>query len=119
MRVIIDCTEMRVQTPSSLMFHSEFYPSYKSATTFKGLVGITPSGAVSFISKLYRGSISDREIVKRCGILNLLEDGDGVMAGKGFRIEDLITPLNCSLNIPPFLSEKVQCSKEDVERTQK
>ena len=118
-RVIIDCTEMKVQTPSSLVLHSEFYSSYKSATTFKGLVGITPSGAVSFISKLHTGSISDREIVKRCGILNLLEDGDGVMADKGFTIEDLLTPLNCSLNIPPFLSEKVQSSKEDVERTQK
>ena len=49
----------------------------------------------------------------------LLEDGDGVMADKGFTIEDLLSPLNCSLNIPPFLSEKVQFSKEDVERTQK
>lgn len=74
---------------------------------------------MSFISKLYTGSISDREIVKRCGILKLLEDGDGVMADKGFTIEDLLSPLNCSLNIPPFLSEKVQFSKEDVERTQK
>ena len=118
-RVIIDCTEMKVQTPSSLVLHSEFYSSYKSATTLKGLVGITPSGAVSFISKLYTGSISDREIVKRCGILDLLEDGDGVMADKGFTIEDLLSPLNCSLNIPPFLSEKVQFTKEDVEMTQR
>ena len=46
---------------------------------YTSLVGITPSGAVSFISKLYTGSISDREIVERCGILDLLEDGDGVM----------------------------------------
>ncbi|XP_068735326.1 uncharacterized protein [Montipora capricornis] len=119
LREIQDCTEMKVQTPSSLVLHSEFYSSYKSATTFKGLVGITPSGAVSFISKLYTGSISDREIVKRCGILKLLEDEDGLMADKGFTIEDLLSPLNCSLNIPSFLSEKVQFSKEDVERTQK
>ena len=118
-RVIIDCTEIKVQTPSSLVLHSEFYSSYKSATTLKGLVGITPSGAVSFISKLYTGSISDREIVKRCGILGLLEGGDGIMADKGFTIEDLLSPLNCSLNIPPFLSEKVQFTKEDVEMTQR
>jgi len=70
-RVIIDCTEIKVQIPSSLVLRSEFYSSYKSATTLKGLVGITPNGAVSFISKLYAGSISDREIVKRCGILGL------------------------------------------------
>ena len=62
----------------------------KSATTLKGLVCITPSGVVSFISKLYTGFISNREIVKRCGILGLLEDGDGVMADKGFTIADLL-----------------------------
>ena len=72
---------------------------------------------MSFISKLYTASISDREIVKRCGILVLLEDDDGVMTGKGFTIEDLFSPLNCSLNIPPFLCEKVQFTKEDVEMT--
>ena len=59
------------------------------------------------------------ERVKRCGILGLLEDGDGVMTGKGFTIEDLFWALNCSLNIPPFLSEKVQFTKEDVEMTQR
>lgn len=117
--MIIDCTEFKVQTPSSLVLHSEFYSSYKSATTLKGLVGITPNVSVSFISKLYTGSISDREVVKRCGFLDLLEDGDGVMADKGFTIEDLLSPLKCSLNIPPFLSQKVQFSKEDVEMTER
>ena len=57
--------------------------------------------------------------MKRCGILDLLEDGDGIMADKGFTIEDFLSPLNCSLNIPPFLSEKVQFTKEDVEMTQR
>ena len=61
--VIIDYIEIKVQTPSSLVLHSEFYSSYRSATTFKGLVGITPSGAVSFISKLYTGPISDGDII--------------------------------------------------------
>ena len=61
-RVIIDCTEIKVQTPSSLTLHSEFYSNYKSATTLKGLIGISPTGAVSFVSALYTGSISDREI---------------------------------------------------------
>ena len=40
------------QTPSSLANHSETYSSYKSHTTFKGLVGIAPSGQVTFISQL-------------------------------------------------------------------
>ena len=76
---------------------------YKNHVTLKGLVGIAPSGAITFISQLYSGSISDREIVERSGFLKLeFDNGDTVMADKGFTIEDLL-PLGVTLNIPPFL----------------
>ena len=103
-RVIIDCTEIKVQTPSSLTLHSEFYSNYKSATTLKGLMGISPTGAVSFVTALYTGSISDREITRRSGLVELLEPNDGVMADKGFTIEDILTPRNCTLN--PSIPER-------------
>lgn len=48
-RVIIDCTEIFVQTPSSLLLQSQLYSSYKSNTTLKGLVGITPHAWSSFL----------------------------------------------------------------------
>ena len=98
-RVIIDCTEIRCQRPKSLRLNSELFSSYKNHTTLKGLVGISPGGAITFISQLYTGHISDREIVTRSGFLNLPFDrGDSVMADKGFTVEDL--PLGVSLNIP-------------------
>ena len=34
-------------------------------------MGISPSGAIIFINKLYDGTISDKEIVARSGILDL------------------------------------------------
>ena len=102
-RVIIDCTEIRCQMPSSLLLNSKLFSSYKNHVTLKGLVGIAPSGAITFISQLYSGSISDREIVERSGFLKLQFDkGDTVMADKGFTIENLL-PLGANLNIPPFL----------------
>ena len=116
-RVILDCTEIFVQTPTSLLLQSQLYSSYKSNTTLKGLIGITPHGAVSFISSLYTGSISDREITRCSGILDLLEHGDSVMADKGFQIQDIL-PLGVSLNIPPFLGGNSQMTAEDVVRTQ-
>ena len=64
-RVIIDCTEIRCQMPKSLRFNSELFSSNKNHTTLKGLVGISPGGAITFISQLYTGHISDREIVMR------------------------------------------------------
>ena len=70
-RVIIDCTEVRCTMPSSLHLNGELFSSYKHHTTLKGLIGITPGGAISFISQLYTGSISDREIVIPSGLLEL------------------------------------------------
>ena len=103
--------------PSSLLLNSELFSSYKNHVTFKALVGIAPSGAVTFISQLYTGSISDREIVTRSGFLDQqFIEGDSVMADKGFTIQYLL-PLGVSLNIPPFLGADVQMS-EDIIKTQ-
>lgn len=115
--MIIDCTEIFVQTPSSLLLQSQLYSSYKSNTTLKGLVGITPHGAVSFVSGLYTGAISDKEITRCCGILDLIEEGDTVMADKGFDIEDLLRGKKASLNIPPFLESQTQFVSRDVQKT--
>ena len=102
----------------SLRLNSELFSSYKNHTTLKGLIGISPGGAITFISQLYTGHISDREIVTRSGFLNLpFERGDSVMANKRFTIEDLL-PLGVSLNIPPFLGNKGQMSPEEVALTQ-
>lgn len=117
-RVIIDCTEVRCEMPSSLLLNSELFSSYKHHTTLKALVGISPKGFFTFIGQLYTGSISDREIVERSGFLKLpFSDGDSVMADKGFTIEDIL-PLGVSLNIPPFLGMYDQMSAEDVIATQ-
>ena len=56
-RVILDCTELKCQTPTVLLLSSQMYSVYKNHTTFKALVGITPYGAVSFLSTLYTGYI--------------------------------------------------------------
>ena len=42
-----------------------------------------------FVSPLYSGRISDREITEKCGFLDKLEPGDDVMANRGFTIRDL------------------------------
>ena len=74
-RVIIDCTEVRCEFRSSLFLNLELFSSYKHHVTLKGLVGIFPSGAFTFISQLSTGSISDREIIQRSGFLSFLFRG--------------------------------------------
>ena len=60
---IIDCTELFCQRTLLLSTQSCMYSDYKSHVTYKGLLGVAPSGGITFISQLYDGSISDKEIV--------------------------------------------------------
>ena len=87
-RVTIDCTELYSQKPLSLTSQTSRFSHYKHHIT--GLVGISPSGAITFVSELYDGSISVFEIVKRCGLLNkdLWSKDDDVVADRGFTIKN-------------------------------
>ena len=118
-RVIIDATEIFVETPSLPELQQMTFSSYKNHNTFKALVGISPGGAVTFISKLFCGSISDRELTKRSGLLELLESGDTVMADRGFNIQDDLTPLGVRVNIPPFLRGKEQLEPNELVETRR
>ena len=51
-RVIIDCTEIRVEAPESLHMRSVYYSDYKHHNTYKALIGVTPSGGLCFVSEL-------------------------------------------------------------------
>ncbi|ESO95567.1 hypothetical protein LOTGIDRAFT_98629, partial [Lottia gigantea] len=104
--------------PNSKIRNSEMYSNYKSNTTMKGLLGITPNGMMSFVSSLYTGSISDKEITKQSGFKNLLEVGDEVMVDKGFIIQDLLTAKGAKVAIPPFLKQMDQLTKTQVKETQ-
>ncbi|KAK7879660.1 hypothetical protein WMY93_033632, partial [Mugilogobius chulae] len=63
---------------------------FKSNSTFKVLIGIAPHGSVTFISPLYEGFISDREILKQSGLVSLLKPSRAIMVDKGFLLEDLV-----------------------------
>ena len=63
---------------------------------------MTPSGAISFVSKAYEGSISDRKLVEVSGLLDKLEPGNEVMADKGFAIQDLLIPRGIALTSHHF-----------------
>ncbi|XP_067664654.1 uncharacterized protein [Haliotis asinina] len=117
-RVILDCTELRIQIPSALVLNSMFYSHYKSSCTLKGLIGIAPNGAITFVSNLYTGVMSDVEITKLSGILDLLEPGDSVMTDKGFTIASILSERGVGLNIPPFLYSSGQFTPSEVEETQ-
>lgn len=59
-RVIVDCTEFYIQRPRNVRSQASTYSNYKSRNTVKTLIGISPAGAVSFLSNLWSGNASDR-----------------------------------------------------------
>ena len=49
--VIIDCFEVFIERPSSLIARAMTWSNYKHHNTVKFLIGITPQGVISYISK--------------------------------------------------------------------
>ena len=101
-RIIIDCLELFIQKPKIPSSQKITWSSYKHWNTAKLLVGITPTGVISFIPPLCTGSISDKEIVKQSGLLNLLEEGDALVADKGFLIQDILAFKKVHLISPAY-----------------
>ena len=112
-RVILGCTELFIEKPSCFRAQSDTYSTYKSHNTAKGLVAIAPNGALTFISDLNGCHCSEKIIVEHSGILQLLEEGDSVMADRGFEIQDLLTPREVYLSIPPFTRSKDQLNPDE------
>ena len=115
-RIILDCSEVFIQRPSAMLAQSETWSDHKHHNTWKVLVGVTPNGQVSFISDLWGGRVSDKQITRGSGVLNLLEPGDNVMVDRGFDISDIV-PNGIIVNMPPFLAGRDQMTGVETQET--
>lgn len=68
-------------------------------------MGISGSGNVTFVSDAYSGSISDRELFEKCGLIKLLKHGDVILGDRGFNIQDLVSHKDVTVNMSPFLAK--------------
>ena len=110
-RCIIDCTEIQIDRPSLASSNSQLYSQYKARPTLKCLVGITPAGTISFISKPTGGNTSDKKIVKMTKIIDKLQPNDILMADRGFNIQELLLHKQVKLIIPPFVRTTTSSSQ--------
>ena len=77
------------------------YSAYRGMNSFKVIVGVAPNAVITYVSKLYPGSIPDKAIVQQSGLLKYLTAGDMILPDKGFLIQDIL-PHGISVNTPPF-----------------
>lgn len=114
---IIDCFEIFIERPTSFVVRGATYSNYKKHNTVKVFVAVTPTGSISFISKGWGGRVSDRMITSKCGFLDKIKYGDGVMADRGLNIGDELAVLGAKLYLPAFTRGKGQLESKEVEET--
>lgn len=119
LRSILDCTEIFIERPRDLMVQSMTWSSYKHHNTAKILVGITPRGKISYLSKAWGGRTSDNHIVNESGYLDLLDPYDQVLADKGFTIANQLLLKHAELIIPPGVKGQEQMLPIEVDKTKK
>lgn len=116
---IIDCFEIFIERPSSLEARAATWSQYKHHNTVKFLIGITPQGSISFISKAWGGRASDKHITENCGFLDKIIPGDIILADRGFDIRDSVGFRGAEAKIPAFTKGKSQLSPLELELTRK
>ena len=116
-RCVIDCSEIFIERLYSYKARAATYSNYKKHNTIKFLIGITPNGAVSFLSRCWGGRATDKHITHKCGFLGKLEHGDVILADRGFDIADDLGVYGARLEIPSFMNGRKQLSLEEVEHS--
>ncbi|OXU16581.1 hypothetical protein TSAR_005423 [Trichomalopsis sarcophagae] len=104
-RVIIDATDFVVEQPSTIEQRVKFYSHYKKGCRIKIVIGCSPCGLITFVSKSHGGRATDAQITISSGLLDILEPGDSVLADKGLpQIKTLLddSGRNILLVMPPF-----------------
>ena len=104
-RCIIDCSEIFTERPYAYQARAQTYSNYKKHNTVKLLVGITPCGAISFLSKCWGGRATDKFITMNSGFLRLLEHGV-VLADRGFAYMTMLQYMGQNWKSPPSLEGK-------------
>ena len=114
---IVDCYEIKIETPSHLLAKSATWSQYKHANTAKVFISMCPQGVTTFVSCAWGGRVSDKHLTVNCGFLSKLLPGDIVLADRGFDIDEDVARMQATLQIPAFTRGCVQLSPQDLEKT--
>ncbi|XP_037515633.1 uncharacterized protein LOC119392744 [Rhipicephalus sanguineus] len=116
--LIIDCTELKTETPPEVRQQHMLYSPYKGTYTLKFPVAIIPNGIVVFKSKPYGRRCSDTHIKLDFKFLNIIEAEDTILADRGFPGIRTSLADRVILIMPPFSAgSTIPFTPEEIEQT--
>ncbi|XP_068720849.1 uncharacterized protein [Montipora capricornis] len=110
--VYLDCTKIFKETPSQIIQQSCTWSEYKGHNTGKGLIAISPLLLPVFVSEIFPGSRSDKDILRDSGILSLAQEGDRWPADKGVIVQHILDNYGVIVETPEKLSGQKQFTSE-------
>lgn len=118
-RVVIDATECPIKKPGLPIAQQITFSTYKNRNTIKALIGIAPSGLITYVSPCYGGSASDRQIIERSEILQKFDYNDEIMVDKGLNVQDIFISHGVKVNMPAFFKKGNQIGPDTLRETRK
>lgn len=118
--LVLDATELETVRVWQTDAAHALFSTYKHRPTANILIGITPGGAICYVSDMYGGRLSDCETVKQSGLLeDLRAEGFCVMADRGFNsIASLLNNDGIGYVAPPSKRKgEAQFTKDDAQLT--
>lgn len=115
--IIVDCFEIFIEHSAVLRAAAQAFSFYRHHATLKFLIGISVTGVILFVSIGFGGRASDKEVVAKSGFLNKIQNGDVVLADKGFLIEGELESRQASLERPSFVKKGHQLHPTEVEQS--
>lgn len=115
--VLIDCLEFCIDEPLTASAKTQTWSDSKNCYTIKVLLGVAHCGLITFVSQCWGGSISNKELILRSGLLGEIEAGDLVIANREFCIGDDLHMLGVRFEI--HSSESFAARRQDSDAVMK
>ena len=114
---ILDGIEVFIEIPKNLDLQQITWSAYKHHNTAKLLVCVAPSSSITFISKAYGGSISDKKLTNRSEYLDLVPMYSRIMFAKGFKLSHECAQRFIYYASPPGRRGAAQMTPSEVWKT--
>ncbi|KAK3916554.1 polyprotein [Frankliniella fusca] len=106
LRIILDGASFFMETPSNFQQQGNMYSNYKNHSVMVFSIGISCRGATIYCSGGMEGSMSDKAVIVKSGLLDRLQKGDGVMTDRGYELTAELQEKGCMFYKPPTLGNR-------------